>query len=603
MDNSSSVSETQGARRWLRLWPAFLILALQYAVMFGPQLLSRLALNQSGDQSNITVEPEFLDNPQTVLNSKLLGPLIGTSLLLLWWLSFSRAPWHSRLLFPIGSVTLTWLAWKFTDNTMVFAFFMFTIPTALTSGVVTLALFRSVRFRNRCFFATSAFAVTLLGWSQLRMQGVDGDLNSEFTWRWGTTDEQIFLSELLPPPDPSDSSFQISTSPQDSPEFRGRNRDGTLRGESIRSDWPQSGLPEVWRRRIGPGWSSFTVVGDWLFTQEQRAGQETVSAYDAQTGKERWYFGETNRFTESISGVGPRATPTYSNGRLFTTGPSGTVQCLDSTTGEQIWRRNLIEDTGADVPMWGFSSSPLVFGDNVLVFSGAGRDRSLISYDRETGEMRWNAGTGYLSYSSPQLAVIHDIPQVLMMTERGLTSYAPDTGTLLWEHEWELGGGAARIVQPAVIGNDVLIGTGYGLGTIRVSVQLQEDRWNTKELWKSIALKPYFNDFVVANNCAYGFDKNIFTCVDLNTGNRMWKRGRFGHGQVLLIEDDDLLLVLSESGELVLLRVNSRKLELLHRFPALNGKTWNHPVIANGKLYVRNSVEAACFDISAHSNP
>ncbi|MEO1529700.1 MAG: PQQ-binding-like beta-propeller repeat protein [Planctomycetota bacterium] len=570
--------------------------------MLGPQFLSQIALNQKGGQSDITVEPEFLDNPQTVLNSKLLGPLVGTSLLLLWWLAFSKAPWQSRLSLPIVSAGLAWPAWKLMDDTMVFAFFMFTIPTGTTGGIITLALFRKVRFLNRSIVAIATFSVTLLFWSQLRMQGVDGDLNSEFVWRWGSTDEEIFLSGLSRSYDVSELALEIRTSPQDCPEFRGRSRDGSLRGVSIRSDWPQAGLPEVWRRRIGPGWSSFIVIGDWLFTQEQRADQEMVSAYDARTGEERWCFGDANRFKESISGVGPRATPTFSEGRLFTTGPSGTVQCLESTTGTQIWRRSLVDDTGADVPMWGFSSSPLVYGDNVVVFSGAGPGKSLVSYDRETGEMRWSAGRGYLSYSSPHLVVLHDVPQILMMTEQGIASYVPETGEMLWEHGWELGGGAARIVQPATVGNDILIGTGYGLGTTRVSVLFEGDQWNTEERWKSRALKPYFNDFVVANNYLYGFDKNIFTCVDLDTGNRMWKRGRFGHGQVVLIEDDNLLLILSESGELVLLKVNSEELDLLHRFPALNGKTWSHPVIANGRLYVRNSVEAACFDISVRTN-
>jgi outer membrane protein assembly factor BamB len=356
-------------------------------------------------------------------------------------------------------------------------------------------------------------------------------------------------------------------------------------------------LPELWRTRIGPGWSSFCVVGDRIFTQEQRGDYEVVTAYDATTGVEVWEHRDETRFVEFISGVGPRATPTFADGRLYTTGANGTINCLDPQTGAAIWTRDLVDDTDAMVPMWGFSSSPLIHNGLAIVYSGAGRGKSLIAYDVQNGDVKWTAGNGVFSYSSAHLTSLHDVPQVLMMTEIGLASFAPETGEELWLHDWVLGGGSARIVQPAVIGSDIVIGTGYGYGTRRISVSHEEGKWSTEELWTSSALKPYFNDFVVDGDFAYGFDGSIFTCVDLKTGKRRWKRGRYGSGQVLMVTDQKLLVVLSEQGELVLLAADPKQHKELHRFQAIEGKTWNHPVIANGQLFVRNNIEAACFDV------
>lgn len=602
VDSSDRSDEEPTPVRTLRLWPAFAIILLQTVIMFGPQVVAQSAMTTNLGNSNAEVEQTALDNPQTILNSKLLGPAVGTLLLTLWWLAVSRAPWIFRLVVPFILVGIAWLTWQAIHPTMVFAFFMFVIPCAWTVGVLGLYVFQRLPLTQRGLITMVLVVATFAIWAQFRMEGVDGDLNSEFAFRWAMTDEQRFLAENAS----VDATFSLTieslkAEDGDSPEFRGRNRDGVIRGESIRSDWPEEGLPEVWRQRIGPGWSSFAVVDDWIFTQEQRGDDEVVSAYGSTNGEARWVQKTKSRFTESISGVGPRATPTFANGKLYTTGASGDVQCLEATTGEVLWRRDLSKDTGAYLPMWGFSSSPLVVEDRVIIFAGGGTNKAIIAYDATNGEVLWQTGNGYLSYSSPQLETLHDIPQVLMMTEEGLASFDPESGKQLWNHKWKLGGGSARIIQPKVLDNDIIIGTGYGLGTRRISVEYMNNKWSTLERWTSLALKPYFNDFVIFGEHIYGFDKNIFTCVELETGHRVWKRGRYGHGQVILIEDSGHMLVLSEKGDLILLRANHENLEELHRFKAVNGKTWNHPVIANGKLFVRNGVEAACFDISPTS--
>jgi outer membrane protein assembly factor BamB len=575
-----------------------IIVAVQLVAMFGPPLVLYLRGEPAVDANGVVVEEFLFDNPQVVLISKALGPLAGTLLLLLWWVGFSRASWRSRIIGPAVVAGIGWVSLKLMHWTMGIGFVLYALPTATASGLLALFLFREIHFKRRGVIALAAVAIAFGTWTLVRMDGVDGYLSAQLSWRWSKTAEEKLLAGRKDGGSGESGSAGVGILDPVWPEFRGPGRDGRITGTVIRTDWPEDGLPELWRIPVGPGWSSFAVAGDRLFTQEQRGDLEVVVAYDAASGREVWKHEDETRFKEFISGVGPRATPTFAEGRLYTTGANGTVNCLDPRTGDLFWTRNLGEDTGAAIPMWGFSSSPLVHDGRVMIFSGAGKDKSLIAYSARDGNIEWMAGNGYLSYSSAHLTRLHGVTQVLVMTEIGLASFDPETGEELWLHDWPLGGGSARIIQPAAIGNDVLIGTGYGYGTRRISVDFQNGAWSTTELWTSRALKPSHNDFVVDGNHAFGFDASIFTCVDLETGKRLWKRGRYGAGQVLLLADQKLLVVLSEKGELVLLAADPSEHTELHRFQAVEGKTWNHPVIADGRLYVRNGTEAASFDLS-----
>ena len=601
-DSPRSVGDQTAARpslRKLRLWPAVIIVALQLVAMYGPTLLLQLRAEPAPAADGVVVEESIVDNPQVVLAGKALGPLIGTVLLLLWWVGFSRASWRSRIIGPLAVAGVGWAAMQLMHWTMGFGFVLYALPSATVAGLAALYFFRETPFTRRGVIALGAVLLAFGTWTLIRMDGVDGYLSADLSWRWSRTAEQVLVDERA-----GSSASQLrsawaslTTPTAEWPGFRGSDRDSRVTAIEIRTDWPTEGLPELWRTSVGPGWSSFAVAGKRIFTQEQRGDFEVVTAYDATSGSEIWQHKDEGRFAEFISGVGPRATPTFAEGRLYTTGANGTVNSLDPRTGEPLWTRSIVDDTDASVPMWGFSSSPLVYSGRVIVFGGAGKGKSLIAYDAQSGEIEWTAGNGYLSYSSAHLTSLHETPQVLMMTELGLASFAPDTGEQLWLHEWSLGGGSPRIVQPAVIGNDVVIGTGYGYGTRRISVSHEAGAWSTEELWTSIALKPYHNDFIVDGDYAFGFDGNIFTCVDLKSGKRIWKRGRYGSGQVLMITDQKLLLVLSETGELVLLAADPERHTELHRFQAIDGKTWNHPVVANGQLFVRNASEAAAFDL------
>jgi outer membrane protein assembly factor BamB len=377
------------------------------------------------------------------------------------------------------------------------------------------------------------------------------------------------------------------------PGFGGPGRDGVARGVRIATDWAASPPVELWRRPIGPGWSSFAVHGDRFFTQEQRGDDEIVTCYDLRTGEPIWMHRDAARFWESNGGAGPRGTPTLSNGRVYTLGATGILNALEAADGAVVWSRNAASDTKSEMPGWGFSGSPIVVDDLVIVAT-AGR---MAAYDLATGSPRWIGPDGGDGYSSPHEVTVGGVHQVLLLSFAGAAGIAPEDGRLLWEQPAKSG---TRITQPALTADgDVLIGAGEGLR--RVALVPGSGGWKVEERWTSIGLKPYFNDFVVHSGHAYGFDGRILSAIDLDKGERKWKGGRYGNGQLVLLPEQDLLLVLSEEGELALVRAVPDGFTELARMPAIHGKTWNHPVVVRDVVLVRNGEEMAAFRLAPSS--
>jgi outer membrane protein assembly factor BamB len=362
----------------------------------------------------------------------------------------------------------------------------------------------------------------------------------------------------------------------------------------IETDWPRFPPVELWRRPVGPGWSSFAVHGDLLFTQEQRGDDEIVACYKVTTGEPVWRHRDAVRFWESNGGAGPRATPSLSSGRVYTFGATGILNALNAGDGSVVWSRNVASDTGTAVPTWGFAGSPLVV-DDLVIAAAAG---TLAAYDLATGKPRWVGPVHAGGYSSPHRMTIDAVPQILLQSDDGVTSVAPASGTVLWEYAWR----GAAIVQPGrTADGDVFVSTASasgGLGMRRLAVTRGPGGWTAEESWTSTGLKPYFNDLVVHMGHAFGFDGSILSCIGLEDGTRKWKGGRYGYGQLLLLAGQDVMLVLSEDGELALVGATPDQFRELARFPALDGKTWNHPVLVGDILVVRNGEEMAAFRLS-----
>jgi outer membrane protein assembly factor BamB len=478
------------------------------------------------------------------------------------------------------------------------------LPVVLTVWSLWMLL---VARTSGAWYRLGSLAVVCVTWgffTLIRIEGVNGELQADMRWRWSPTAEDRFLAEKArtasegteSPTSPA-AEWAPSLTPGDWTEFRGPQRDGVIRGVTIATDWDTNPPRLLWRQPVGPAWSSVIVVGDRLFTQEQRGERETVVCYDAATGKELWAHGDAVRFWETVSGAGPRATPTFAGGRIYTLGAKGLLNCLDAATGKQHWSCDITKVAGAKVPLWGMSGSPLVVDGLVIVFAGGDGDQTLLAYRVESGELAWTAPAGSSSYSSPQLTTIAGKPQCLFLSDRGLTAVEPQTGTVLWQHGPAMPG-APRTVQPHLLGDQQLVGTLAGSGVALIEVTPDGADWKAVQRWESTQVKLEFPDFVVHDGHAYCFDLGIFCCLDLATGKRTWKGGRYGRGQVMLLADQPALLVLSETGEAILVPANPKQHEELGRFQALTGKTWNHPVIAHGRLYVRNAEEMACYELS-----
>jgi outer membrane protein assembly factor BamB len=572
------------------------------------------------------------------------GAILAALAIIVWWVFFSRARWSERLgaiaLMALG-LGLTWLLKH--ESMGPLWLIGYAVPILCTALVVWAVATRRIDDRRR--FVSMAATILLASgmWTLARTDGINGDHDAQFRWRWAPSPEERLLAianadlaesaapsaapgttaslpkgrgEPLdsPPATPrADPSIAIGVptpkepaadsvaakpdaEPVNSerafmrlewPGFRGPRRDGIVRGPRIETNWAQTPPVEIWRRPIGPGWSSFAVSAGRIYTQEQRGDEEVVACYDAITGKPVWTHRDRARFFESNGGAGPRATPTLHQGRVYTFGATGILNALDADSGAVMWSRNVTSDGGSTVPYWGFSSSPVVTEDRVIV-AASGQP---LAYDLASGDPRWSGPAGD-GYSSPHLVTIDGMPQILLMSSAGTTSFAPADGKVLWQHPWA----GSPIVQPAVTADgDVLIVADTGSGTRRLHVTQSSDGWIVEERWTSNGLKPYFNDFVIHRDHAFGFDGSILASIDLATGQRKWKGGRYGNGQMIVLPDQDVLLVLSEDGELALVSATPDKFTEIARFKAIEGKTWNHPVLVGDVLLVRNGEEMAAF--------
>jgi outer membrane protein assembly factor BamB len=411
-----------------------------------------------------------------------------------------------------------------------------------------------------------------------------GHFAFDFKWRWAPTQEEKFLSgvseEAHALPETSDTSVTW-------PGFRGGDRDSKVTGVAISSDWKAKPPLELWRRTIGPGCSSFAVAGGRIYTQEQRGESEAVTCYSLETGKPVWIHTDKARFWDSHAGAGPRGTPAYDDGCVYTLGATGILNALNANDGSVIWSRNAVGDTGGKDTGWGICGSPIVC-DSIVVVAASG---NLAAYDRASGNPLWQGPGGTTGYSSPQLYKKGGRTQVVLLSDMGAIGVDPREGKILWEYKWE---SQDRILQPAITEEGDILICSATEGFRRIAPEFENGEWNVGERWTSMAMKPFFNDIVVHRGFVYGFDGLAVTCASLADGSRKWRAGRYG-GQLILLADQDLLLLLSERGELVLVQANPEKYTELGRFRAIEGKTWNHPVLAGDILLVRNSVEMAAF--------
>jgi outer membrane protein assembly factor BamB len=377
--------------------------------------------------------------------------------------------------------------------------------------------------------------------------------------------------------------------------FRGPQRNGTYDQQPVSTAWPAGGPRLLWKQPVGAGYASFAVARGRAFTIEQRGPQEVVAAYDVLTGRELWTNEWTATFRESMGGDGPRATPAWADGRVFALGGTGELRCLDEATGRVLWRTNILGDADARNLQWGMAASPLIVDDTVVVLPGGTGGRSVVAYSRSDGKRVWSALDDRQSYSSPMLAEIAGVRQLVVFSAARVVGLTPVSGEVLWEYPWRTDYDV-NASQPVIVsGNRVFLSSGYGHGAVMIEITRSDPRWSVREVWRNIRMKNQFSSSLLHEGYLYGLDESILACLDAATGDVKWKGGRYGYGQVILASGH--LIVLTESGELVLVRATPDSHQEVVKVPAIEGKTWNHPALSDGYLLVRNGTEMAAFDL------
>ncbi len=463
-------------------------------------------------------------------------------------------------------------------------------------GLIWFLFLSRISWRTRGIGLLS-LVVVIFGLSRLvRVDGTaDGRGLPKFVWRWNVRPVSV-PDAALPPV--ANGALTPAPGVVDVPQYFGAYRDGVVRNVKLARDWNANPPKELWRHPVGAGWSAFAVMGSRAITQEQRAGEsEAVTCYDLVTGLPVWIHAYPARFFQWQGGEGPRATPTVDRDRVYAYGATGVLCCLDLATGQLVWSRDVLAENHLENITWGVSASPLVFDDTVVVTGGATSGPTVLAFHRVTGEPLWKSGTDKASYASPILTTLAARQVILSVNAANVTAYVPATGAVLLDFQW------TEVIwpkaaQPVILpGDRVFVSAGYGMGALLFEVKADADgKLTATTIWKTVRMKTQFNSAAYCDGYLYGLDDGMLACVDAATGNRKWKDGHYGSGQTLLV--DDLAIVQSEAGPVILASANPEKFQQFGQIPALSSKTWNQPTLAGRYLLLRNDREAVCYELA-----
>ncbi len=525
-------------------------------------------------------------------------------------------PWPRRLRVPLTAVFVpaaffvligVWERFELVPEALVPLFILFQLSFVLAVLVVTVWYL----FFSGFSLLTKALGVLLVVASigalvkVTRRVEFAGRMAPVFVFIW-EPDPQAELRERLAHPAPASAaltSADLAVGPTDYARYRGPAGDGVAAPVTVAGDWSKDPPREVWRTAVGWAYSGIAVAGKVAVTIEQRDDAEAVVCYDRDTGKERWAYTYAAKFEQSppMGGNGPRSTPTIADGDVYSLGAQGDLVCLDGRTGTKRWATNAVRDSGAKVVQWGMTGSPLIVGDLVVVNPGIDPDnnrrQAVAAYDRKTGTRAWAAGEHPAGYSSPLLAKLHGVEQVVLFDGGGVAGIDPKGGTELWRYPWKTFSDM-NIMQPLVLpGDRVFISSEATNGCALLEVKKDGTSWSVQPAWANRNLAARFANPVYYQGHIYGLHNGVLCCLDAATGRRLWRGERFDSGQ-LLLTGGTLLVQTERTGELAAVAADPAEYRELGRIQVFQGsRTWNTPTLAGGRVYLRNHEEMVCLEL------
>lgn len=456
---------------------------------------------------------------------------------------------------------------------------------AMGVALVWLIFFSRLKWIQRLLGTGLMILPTIL----VKIDGHTGSFFPQLSWRW-SKESATEMPELTGKMAREGEAIETA-GPAYFPRLLGENMDNRVTGELLPDGWETQRPKELWRIEMGEGWSGFAVAGQFAYTMDQRGSSETTTCYELETGNAVWTHAEEVRFEESMGGNGPRSTPTVSNGKVYSLGATGILNCLDARTGNLIWGKDVLMEANQSVPKWAKSCSPLLVDNKVIVTLGSEAKENLAAFADESGELVWRSGDYPSSYASPVIASLVGKQQIVAIQQNAVAGFDIESGSELWS--FPIGNPQSNCASPLIVGDTVVTSAGYGYGTHRIEIKKSGEQFKAEELWHSLKLKSKFADMVIRDGYLYGLNDGRLTCLNLEDGKSAWRGGNYGHGQILGVGGH--MIVQSEQGAISVVSLNQEAEEVGIEFDALDHRTWNHPALAGRILLVRNDREAVAF--------
>ena len=384
------------------------------------------------------------------------------------------------------------------------------------------------------------------------------------------------------------------------PQWQGPTRDNISQESGWLKTWPEGGPDIVWRIPIGEGYSGISIVDGRIYTMHSEGEDEFAVCLDASDGKEIWRSRTDDNY-QSGEGSGPRSTPAVDGDRVYVLSAKGKLYCLDASNGEKVWGHDFVTEFESGMPGFGFSTSPIIEGDSLLIEAGGKDGKSIVAFDKGTGAILWTSHTDGAGYSSPIVIDSNGVRQAIFLTGKSLVSVSPADGTIYWKHvPWPSGNDINAAVPILLPGDRIFVSAAYDKGSVLLQMKSDGDEMSVEEVWRSHdVMENWMSSSVLLGEYLYGFDEGILKCIEASTGEQKWAHRGFDRGTLLLA--DGHLIILGEGGNLGIAEANPSEYKGVAETQLLEGRCFTPPTFVGGKLYLRNQKELVCVDLSAKS--